>query len=134
MCPTPAWRYRALYRFPAHETTPAAGLLAPERMEAILREQLRRRADSRSGDKPTILALRAPVTMPESAVTVARNTERGKAAGAEINNSVSGNFMLNLDEQVQSYLAAKAQAKGIDLSNLVNDLLKREIEMIQAVG
>ena len=39
-----------------------------------------------------------------------------------------------LDEQVQSYLAAKAQAKGIDLSDLVNDLLKREIEMIQAVG
>ena len=102
-------------------------------MEAILREQLRRRAGSRSGDKPTILALRAPVTMPESAVTVARNTERGKAAGAEINNSVSGNFMLNLDRQVQGYLAAKAQAKGIDLSDLVNDLLKREIEMIQAV-
>lgn len=39
-----------------------------------------------------------------------------------------------LDEQVQGYLAAKAQAKGIDLSDLVNDLLKREIEMIQAVG
>ena len=38
-----------------------------------------------------------------------------------------------LDEQVQGYLAAKAQAKGIDLSDLVNDLLKREIEMIQAV-
>lgn len=39
-----------------------------------------------------------------------------------------------LDEQVQGYLAAKADAKGIDLSDLVNDLLKREIEMIQAVG
>ena len=39
-----------------------------------------------------------------------------------------------LDEQVQGYLAAKADAKGIDLSELVNDLLKREIEMIQAVG
>ena len=39
-----------------------------------------------------------------------------------------------LDEQVQGYLAAKAQAKGVDLSELVNDLLKREIEMIQAVG
>ena len=52
-------------------------------MEAILREQLRRRVGSRSGDKPKILALRALVTMPESAVTVARNTERGKAAEAE---------------------------------------------------
>ena len=39
-----------------------------------------------------------------------------------------------LDEQVQGYLVAKADAKGVDLSELVNDLLKREIEMIQAVG
>jgi len=39
-----------------------------------------------------------------------------------------------LDEQVQDYLSAKADAKGVDLSDLVNDLLKREIEMIQAVG
>lgn len=39
-----------------------------------------------------------------------------------------------LDEQVQSYLAAKAEAKGIDLSDLVNDLLRREIEIIRAVG
>ena len=39
-----------------------------------------------------------------------------------------------LDEQVQGYLAAKAQAKGIDLSALVNDLLKREIELVEAMG
>jgi hypothetical protein len=39
-----------------------------------------------------------------------------------------------LDEQVQDYLSAKADAKGVDLSDLVNDLLKREIEMIRAVG
>jgi hypothetical protein len=38
-----------------------------------------------------------------------------------------------LDESVQSYLAGKAEAKGIDLSELVNDLLKREIEIIEAV-
>jgi hypothetical protein len=38
-----------------------------------------------------------------------------------------------LDEQVQDYLSAKAEAKGIDLSDLVNDLLKREIEIIEAV-
>ncbi len=38
-----------------------------------------------------------------------------------------------LDEQVQDYLAAKAEAKGIDLSDLVNDLLKREIGIIEAV-
>jgi hypothetical protein len=39
-----------------------------------------------------------------------------------------------LDERVQGYLAAKAQAKGIDLSALVNDLLKREIELVEAMG
>ncbi|MCL2658350.1 MAG: hypothetical protein FWD62_13250 [Betaproteobacteria bacterium] len=38
-----------------------------------------------------------------------------------------------LDENVQSYLTAKANAKGIDLSDLVNDLLRREIEIIEAV-
>ena len=38
-----------------------------------------------------------------------------------------------LDEAVQDYLAAKADAKGVDLSDLVNDLLKREIEIIEAV-
>ena len=37
-----------------------------------------------------------------------------------------------LDEQVQGYLEAKAQAKGIDLSVLVNSLLKKYIEMIGA--
>jgi hypothetical protein len=39
-----------------------------------------------------------------------------------------------LDERVQGYLSAKAQAKGIDLSALVNDLLKREIELVEAMG
>ena len=37
-----------------------------------------------------------------------------------------------LDEKVQSYLVTKAEAKGIELSDLVNDLLRREIEMIEA--
>lgn len=39
-----------------------------------------------------------------------------------------------LDEQVQGYLAAKAQAKGVELSALVNDLLKREIDLVEAMG
>ena len=39
-----------------------------------------------------------------------------------------------LDERVQGYLTAKAQAKGIDLSALVNDLLKREIDLVEAMG
>ena len=39
-----------------------------------------------------------------------------------------------LDERVQGYLAAKAEAKGVDLSALVNDLLKREIDLVEAMG
>ena len=39
-----------------------------------------------------------------------------------------------LDAQVQDYLAAKAHAKGVDLSTLVNDLLKREIDLVEAMG
>lgn len=38
-----------------------------------------------------------------------------------------------LDEQVEAYLAAKAAIKGIELSDLVNDLLKKEIEIIETV-
>lgn len=38
-----------------------------------------------------------------------------------------------LDEQVQGYLEAKAQARGIDLSALVDTLLKKDIEMLQAM-
>jgi hypothetical protein len=35
-----------------------------------------------------------------------------------------------LDEQVQAALTALANAKGVDLSNLVNDLLRKDIELI----
>jgi len=38
-----------------------------------------------------------------------------------------------LDQDVQSYLTAKAQSKGVELSDLVNDLLKKEIEIIETV-
>ncbi len=38
-----------------------------------------------------------------------------------------------LDEKVEKYLAAKADAKGVELSDLVNDLLRREIDIIEAV-
>jgi hypothetical protein len=42
-------------------------------------------------------------------------------------------FPVYLDEDVQSYLAAKAQSKGVELSELVNELLKKEIEIIETV-
>ena len=39
-----------------------------------------------------------------------------------------------LDERVQAYLVRRAGSKGIELSDLVNDLLKKEIEIIEAVA
>ena len=36
-----------------------------------------------------------------------------------------------LDPQVRDYLAERAKAKGIEVNQLVNDLLKRDIELIE---
>jgi hypothetical protein len=36
-----------------------------------------------------------------------------------------------LDDRVQATLAALASAKGVELSALVNDLLKKDIELIE---
>jgi hypothetical protein len=48
-----------------------------------------------------------------------------------------GNATLNLpvylDADVQAYLSAIASKKGVQLSDLANDLLKREIGIIEAV-
>jgi hypothetical protein len=38
---------------------------------------------------------------------------------------------IHLDVQVQNTLASLANAKGVDLSVFVNDLLKKDIELIQ---
>ncbi len=38
-----------------------------------------------------------------------------------------------LEADVMNYFAAKAQAKGVELNVLVNDLLKKDIELIEAV-
>jgi hypothetical protein len=37
-----------------------------------------------------------------------------------------------LDAEVQSYLSARADAKGVPFDRLVNDLLKKDIELIEA--
>jgi hypothetical protein len=37
-----------------------------------------------------------------------------------------------LDPEVLSYLAARAEARGTSLSTLVNDLLRKNIELIEA--
>lgn len=36
-----------------------------------------------------------------------------------------------LDPQVRDYLAARARDKGIEVNQLVNELLKRDIELIE---
>jgi len=37
-----------------------------------------------------------------------------------------------LDAKVQDYLAERARARGIEVSQLVNELLKKDIERIEA--
>ena len=41
------------------------------------------------------------------------------------------NFPVYLEQQVQRTLAALANAKGVDFSVLINDLLKKDIELIE---
>jgi hypothetical protein len=55
--------------------------------------------------------------------------ERGKfyRAGARLN------LPVYLDAEVQAYLAAIAKKKGVQISELANDLLKKEIEIIETV-
>lgn len=40
---------------------------------------------------------------------------------------------INLDSEVQSYLAERAAQKGIPLDDLVNSLLKQDIQMVELV-
>jgi hypothetical protein len=42
------------------------------------------------------------------------------------------NLPVYLDQDVQSYLADKAASKGVALTELVNSLLKKDIELIEA--
>lgn len=46
-------------------------------------------------------------------------------AGAKLN------LPVYLDDQLQVRLAALAEAKGVDYSVLINDLLKKDIELIE---
>jgi hypothetical protein len=46
-------------------------------------------------------------------------------AGAQLN------LPVYLDQKVQATLTALATAKGVDLSALINDLLKKDIELIE---
>lgn len=39
-----------------------------------------------------------------------------------------------LDPEVRAYLAQRAKAKGIEINQLVNELLKRDIALIEAAS
>lgn len=58
-----------------------------------------------------------------------KNAERGKffRPGAVLR------LPIYLEPEVQDYLAAKAQAKNIDLDDLVNDLLKQGIRIAESL-
>lgn len=43
------------------------------------------------------------------------------------------NLPVYLDADVLDYFAAKAQAKGVELNTMVNDLLKKDIALIEGV-
>jgi len=38
-----------------------------------------------------------------------------------------------LDEEIQRYLQERAKAKGVEVSQLVNELLKQDIKLIEAI-
>ena len=42
------------------------------------------------------------------------------------------NLPVYLEAGVATYLAARARAKGVDVGQLVNELLKKDIELIEA--
>ncbi len=44
-----------------------------------------------------------------------------------------GKMAVTLDDDVLAYLQARADEKGRKLSELVNELLKREIDIVEAV-
>lgn len=43
------------------------------------------------------------------------------------------NMPLYLEEDVLRYFTAKAESKGVDLNTLINDLLKKDIDLIEGV-
>jgi len=43
------------------------------------------------------------------------------------------NLPVYLDEEVQSYLQERARSKGVDVTQLVNEMLRQDIKLIEAV-
>ena len=57
------------------------------------------------------------------------NAERGKF----YNPKAKHNIPVYLDAEVLEYFEEKARAKGVELDTMVNELLKKDIALIEAV-
>ena len=55
----------------------------------------------------------------------------GARRGQFYKTGVQLNLPVYLDQKVQTTLAALASAKGVDFSAFINDLLKKDIELIE---
>lgn len=57
-----------------------------------------------------------------------KNAQRGKF----FHKDAALELPVYLEADVRAYLTERAKAKGVPVSDLVNDLLKRDIELIEA--
>lgn len=57
-----------------------------------------------------------------------KNAERGKFYRKD----AALDLPVYLEAEVRDYLTERAKAKGVEVNELVNDLLKRDIELIEA--
>lgn len=57
------------------------------------------------------------------------NAERGKFFRPE----AKFNLPIYLEEEVLEFFSQRAQAKGVDLNVLLNDLLKQDIALVRAI-
>jgi hypothetical protein len=64
---------------------------------------------------------------------VSASSDRGGERGKFLRPCATLESPVHLDEPVRAYLSKKAAHKGISLNDMVNDLLRREIEIIEAV-
>ena len=57
------------------------------------------------------------------------NAERGKFHRPD----ARLNLPVYLDNDVRDYLAGKAKSKGVEVNQIVNDLLRKDIELIEGM-
>ena len=57
------------------------------------------------------------------------NAERGKF----YRSNTKFNVPIYLDEDVLNYFTKRAEAKGVNLNEMINDLLKRDIALVEGV-